>query len=103
MRISTSSEHAKAIPGYLIDAFVSSLDGELTNPRSRSNYRNALRAVERVPFRRDARHEGDRLWDRAGRQGLAALRVRARHGPEPLQRLQVVPLLVQGSRRKRSN
>lgn len=103
MRAVTSSEHAKAIPGYPIDAFVSSLDGEMTNPRSRSNYRNALRAVERVPFRRDARHEGNRLWDRAGRQGLAALRVRARHGPEPLQRLQVVPLLVRGSRRKRSN
>lgn len=73
MRVITSSEHAKAIPGYLIDAFVSSLGGELTNPRSRSNHGNALRAVERVPFRRDARHEGDRLRDRTGRQGLAAL------------------------------
>lgn len=50
MRVITSSEHAKAIPGYLIDAFVSSLDGELTNLRSRSNYRNALRAVERYLF-----------------------------------------------------
>lgn len=28
MRVITSNEHAKAIPGYLIDAFVSSLDGE---------------------------------------------------------------------------
>lgn len=50
MRVITSNEHAKAIPGYLIDAFVSSLDGELINPRSRSNYRNALRAVERYLF-----------------------------------------------------
>lgn len=50
MRVITSNEHAKAIPGYLIDAFVSSLDGELMNPRSRSNYRNALRAVERYLF-----------------------------------------------------
>lgn len=50
MRVITSNEHAKAIPGYLIDAFVSSLDGELINPRSRSNYRNAIRAVERYLF-----------------------------------------------------
>lgn len=50
MRVITSNEHAKAIPGYLIDAFVSSLDGESINPRSRSNYRNALRAVERYLF-----------------------------------------------------
>ena len=50
MRVVTSNEHAKAIPGYLIDAFVASLDGELMNPRSRSNYRNALRAVERYLF-----------------------------------------------------
>lgn len=50
MRISTSSEHAKTIPRCLIDAFVSPLEGELMNPRSKSNYRNALRAVERFLF-----------------------------------------------------
>ena len=34
-----------------IDAFVSSLGRrELMNPRSKSNYRNALRAVERLLF-----------------------------------------------------
>ena len=50
MRISTSSEHAKTIPRCLIDAFGSPLEGELMNPRSKSNYRNALRAVERFLF-----------------------------------------------------
>lgn len=50
MRISTSSEHAKTIPRCLIDAFVSPLESELMNPRSKSNYRNALRAVERFLF-----------------------------------------------------
>ena len=50
MRISTSSEHAKTIPRCLINAFVSPLEGELMNPRSKSNYRNELRAVERFLF-----------------------------------------------------
>ena len=50
MRISTSSEHAKTIPRCLIDAFASPLESKLMNPRPKSNYRNALRAVERFLF-----------------------------------------------------
>lgn len=79
MRISTSSEHAKTIPRCLIDAFVSPLEGELMNPRSKSNYRNALRAVERFLFGEILVMRGDRLRDCAGRQEPAALRVLARH------------------------